>query len=153
MAFDYRTIRRSDNFWPFKYQTSPVFRSPLYLNFSEFEEVTDFEICRLLPILMVCIWHFITLAKFDASYGHQATLDPSMNYRSLDNWTNLYHLNTVSPKFRSLPYHILILCVTHYVSIDSLSANSYHLLFHLIKSFLHTVDHLTSLITLANYIT
>ena len=29
-VFEYQTIRGSDNFRPFKYQTSPVFRSPLY---------------------------------------------------------------------------------------------------------------------------
>ena len=30
MAFQYQTIRQLDNFWPFKYQTSPAFRSLLY---------------------------------------------------------------------------------------------------------------------------
>ena len=31
MAFEYRTIQRLDYFEPFKYRTSPLFRSPLYI--------------------------------------------------------------------------------------------------------------------------
>ena len=31
MAFKYLTIQQSDNFQPFEYQTSQVFRSPLYV--------------------------------------------------------------------------------------------------------------------------
>jgi hypothetical protein len=31
MPYDYQTIRLSDGFGPFKYQTSPSFRSPLFV--------------------------------------------------------------------------------------------------------------------------
>ena len=31
MPFEYRTIYKPDNFWPFEYQTSPVFRWLLYV--------------------------------------------------------------------------------------------------------------------------
>ena len=34
MPFEYRTICKPDNFWPFEYQTSPVFRWLLYYKYS-----------------------------------------------------------------------------------------------------------------------
>ena len=39
MPFEYRTICKPDNFWPFEYQTSPVFRWLLCLimNVSELQ--------------------------------------------------------------------------------------------------------------------
>ena len=61
MAFQNQTIWHSTSFWPFEYQTSLVFRSPLYLNVCNAPNHWLVWICDNFPI-----WKPWTRARFMA---------------------------------------------------------------------------------------
>ena len=67
MVIENQTIRGSDHFWPFQYRASPLFRSPLYLIFDNFDRLCFVVFVDLIRrILFINNQHGTTQMRYPA---------------------------------------------------------------------------------------